>query len=112
MRDYVFSEIFWGALEHFIAIQAHIIETFHGDLMLHHESINATPITNKGEPMDLCVAFMDCTTIAMQRPGGGANLQRAVYSGHKRIHCLVYKSFTTPERLIFNMYDQEVGRGH
>lgn len=44
--------------------------------------------------------------------GGIGTLQRARYSGHKRFHCLVYQTVTTPDGLVLPMYGPEVGRRH
>lgn len=40
----------------------------------------------------------------MCRPGDGGSSQRIVYSGHKRIHCIMYLTVTTPHGLQFSMY--------
>lgn len=72
----------------------------------------AKAIHEKGAPLTNCVGFIDCTKIQMSRPGGiGAN-QRTCYSGHKRFHCLIYQTVTTPDGLMFNLYGPEVGRRH
>ena len=55
---------------------------------------------------------LDCTRIAICRPGGENANQRSVYSGHKRIHCLMYQTITTPDGLIYSLYGPEVGRRH
>eukprot|EP00171_Calliarthron_tuberculosum_P021462 IDg21462t1 len=57
-----------------------------------------------------CVGFIDGTKIRMCRPSGPGTLQRSVYSGHKRMHCLVYQTITTPDGLIFHMYGPVEGR--
>eukprot|EP00171_Calliarthron_tuberculosum_P004305 IDg4305t1 len=46
----------------------------------------------------------------MTRPGGNSTLQRAVFSGHKRFHCLMYQTITTPDGLIFNLFGPIEGR--
>ena len=55
---------------------------------------------NAGAPLDSCVRFIDCTKIKMNRPGGLGNMQHSFYSGHKRMHCLIYQTVTTPDGLI------------
>lgn len=112
MRMYKLSEVFWEALNGFVTEHAHLIETFRVDLMNERAQMYAEAIHLTGAPLDRCVGFMDGTKIQMERPGGPAVLQRAVYSGHKRFHCLVYQSITTPDGLIFHMYGPEVGRRH
>lgn len=48
----------------------------------------------------------------MARPGGPGSNQRACYSGHKRMHCLIYQTIRTPDGLIFSLYGPEVGQRH
>lgn len=48
----------------------------------------------------------------MARPGCDGQMQKSCYSGHKRMHCLIYQTITTPDGLIFHMYGPEVGRRH
>ena len=55
-------------------------------------------------PLQNCIGFIDCTKIAMVLPGGPASNQRSFYNGHKRYHCLIYQTISTP--------DPEVGRRH
>ena len=35
-------------------------------------------------------------------------MQRSTYSGHKRFHCLIYQTVTTPDGLMFYLYGPEV----
>ena len=72
----------------------------------------AEAIKNASAPLDSCVGFIDCTKIMMTRPGGSNRDQRACYSGHKRFHCLVYQTITTPDGLLFSLYGPEESRRH
>lgn len=112
MRYYVLSEVFWEALEGFIEGHGHLLQSFRHDLMTERAHIYAESITAQGSPLDSCVGFIDCTKIQMHRPGALNANQRVVYSGHKRSHCLVYQSISTPDGLIFHMFGPEVGRRH
>eukprot|EP00171_Calliarthron_tuberculosum_P004173 IDg4173t1 len=64
----------------------------------------ASAIVASGGTLDRCVGFIDGTKIKITRPSGTAMIQRAVYSGHKRMHCLTYQSISTPDGLIFHLF--------
>lgn len=44
--------------------------------------------------------------------GGNKSVQRSVYSGHKRGHCLIYQSVTTPDGLMFSLFGLLEGCQH
>lgn len=52
---------------------------------------------------DLCVWFIDCTKIRMCRPGDYNLYQKAMKSGHKQVHCLIYQTITTHYSSIFSL---------
>lgn len=112
LRVCALSEVFWEALETFIGSCADQIEQFREDLMQPRAARYAELIQENGAALDNCVGFIDCTKIQMQRPGGPGLMQRSVYSGHKRMHCLIYQTVCTPDGLIFHMYGPEAGRRH
>lgn len=112
MRASALCEVFWEVVEGFIATRGSLIETFRSDLMHERAPLYAAAIYEKGAPLDNCAGFIDCTKIQMSRPGGRGSLQRACYSGHKRFHCLIYQTVTTPDGLMFHLYGPEVGRRH
>lgn len=60
--------------------------------------------------LEHCVGFIDGTKIQIERPGGAYVTQRACYCGHKRMHCLMYQTITTPDRFIFHLYGPVEGR--
>lgn len=80
--------------------------------MCERSEMYAKAIQEKGAPLDNCVGFIDCTKIAMARPGGHGALQRALCSRQKRMRCLIYQTVTTPDGLMLYMYGPEVGRRH
>ncbi|KAF0684386.1 Aste57867_23621 [Aphanomyces stellatus] len=65
-----------------------------------------------------CIAFIDGTKQYISRPrprkGGGEheNLQRSVYNGHPRRHCLNWQGITTPDGVIVSMFGPVEGRRH
>lgn len=63
----------------------------------------------EGYPLDRCVGFIDCTKIKMCRPGGHPSFQYAVYSGHKRIPSLIYRSTSTPKGIMFTLLGPDAG---
>lgn len=48
----------------------------------------------------------------MSRRAGPNVNQIAVYSGHKRMQCLIYQAIKSPDGLILALYGPEVGRRH
>ncbi|ETV79636.1 hypothetical protein H257_06893 [Aphanomyces astaci] len=65
-----------------------------------------------------CVAFIDGTKQYISRPSARAegqeheNLQRSVYNGHPRRHCLNWQGITVPDGIIISMYGPVEGRRH
>ncbi|ETV77419.1 hypothetical protein H257_08838 [Aphanomyces astaci] len=63
-----------------------------------------------------CVAFIDGTKQYISRPSAEGqeheNLQRSVYNGHLRRHCLNWQGITVPDGIIISMYVPVVGRRH
>jgi len=112
MRSSALSEVFWEVVESLTSSKGHLLETFRAPLIAQRAEMYAEAIQARGAPLDNLVGFIDCTKIQMSRPGGvGAN-QRTCYSGHKRFHCLIYQTVTTPDGLMFYLYGPEVGRRH
>lgn len=56
-----------------------------------------------------CWGFIDGTARACARPSTD---QRALYSGHKRVHCIKFQNITTPDGIISHLYGPEAGRHH
>lgn len=112
MRLSVLSEVFWEAVTHFVDNWGHVLTSFRADLMTERVESYASSIREHGGILPNCVGFIDCTKIEMSRPGGPGVNQRACYSGHKRFHCLIYQTITTPDGLIFHMHGPEMGRRH
>ena len=85
---------------------------FRQTLMTRRAERYASTVYAKGVELENCVGFINYTRIQMCRPGGENAMQRSVYSGHKRLHCLIYQTITSPDDLIFSMYGPKVGRRH
>ena len=104
------SWVFWEVLETFVQLRGHFFETFRSDLITERAELYSAAIHEKGAPLEHFFGFLDCTKIQNSRPGGVAIKQRVCYSVHKRFHCLIYQTITTPVGLMFYLYGTEVGR--
>jgi hypothetical protein len=76
-------------------------------------------VTRKGSPLRACWAFIDGTKQYIARPSARTNpgssfenLQRSVYSGHPRRHCLNWQAATAPGGIIVSVYGPVEGRRH
>ncbi|KAF0720978.1 hypothetical protein AaE_010220, partial [Aphanomyces astaci] len=72
-------------------------------------------IKKRGAPLDSVFGFIDGTKVAVSRissSGSGDNLQRQVYSGHKRLHCLNYQAVTAPDGVCIHFFGPVEGRKH
>lgn len=112
MRASEIYEVFWTVVNSFVEANKHLPDTFRSSLVFRRAAMYAMAIHNAGSPLDNCVGFIDCTKIQMCRPGGPEANQRTCYSGHKRFHCLIFQTVTTPGGLIFYLYGPLVGRMH
>lgn len=89
-----------------------LLGTWRMDVLETRARLYADCIQDSGAPLPNCVGFIDGTKIFMARPGGRNINQKACYSGHKRAHCLVYITVSTPDGLIAYLHGPEVGRRH
>jgi nuclease HARBI1 len=72
-------------------------------------------VSGKGAPLSVVYGFIGGTKIATCRPGpsaDGLDLQRVVYTGHKRMHCLSYQAVTAPDGLCTHFWGPMEGRRH
>ena len=106
------SEIFWEIVETLVENKGYLITELCEQMLQERAELYAKAIRESGAPLDSCVGFIDCTKINISRPGGSGANQRSCYSGHKRFHCLIYQTITTPDGLIFSLYGPQVGRRH
>lgn len=59
-------------------------------------------VSQEGAPLTDCDGFIDCTRVKFQRPGDFNSMERACYSVHKRLHCLIDKCLCIPDVLILH----------
>ena len=93
----------------FVSLRGDLFESFRSDLINRLGAVYAEAIHTKGAPLDNCLGFIDCTKIQISRPGGTSANRRSCYSSHKRFHFFIYQTITTPDGLMFCLYDPEVG---
>lgn len=105
------SEVMWEIIVLFMKKYGHALELC-GNLLRSRAAIYTTAINEAGAPLKRCVGFIDCTKIKMNQPGGHNFFQRSAFSGHKRFHCLISQTLTTPDGLVFALFVSEVGRRH
>lgn len=96
------SEVFWEATERF---HSKIQQALQLGSSLLRRSANVYAKANEQyvAPLHKCMGFIDCAKIQTQLLGGRSHNQRCVYSGFKRFYCLIYRTMTTPDGLIFCM---------
>lgn len=105
------SEVFWEMVQALVDKLGWKLDLDGAQLRLRAD-MYADSIRSAGAPLHDCVGFIDCTKIRMQRPGGTGANQRACYSGHKRVHCLIYQTLSTPDGLVFALHGPVEGRRH
>ncbi|KAG6947281.1 hypothetical protein JG688_00015618 [Phytophthora aleatoria] len=75
-------------------------------------------IKKKGAPTGGIFGVPDGPKLSVCRPSslsegtGGENLQKHLYSGHKRCHCLNYKAVTAPDGMCIHFWGPMEGRLH
>lgn len=103
--------MFWEHVELVVECFRHVLG-FRPAMMQGRAALYADALKEEGCPLHTCVGFIDCTKIRIQRPGGHGTNQRSCYSGHKRMHCLIYQTISTPDGMIYAMYGPVEGRRH
>lgn len=83
------SEVFWDISRSFVEFNEHML-SLRGAFFRTKAPVYAGAVKESGAPLLRCICFIDFTKIQMASPGGYGSLQRACYSGHKRMHCLIY----------------------
>lgn len=96
-------KVFWEHVELMIDKFGHVWQVRENLLQSCAEQ-SASALRENDSPLDSLVGFIDCTIIRTCHPGGASRNPRAVFSGHKCIHCLVYQKFTTSDGLTFSLH--------
>lgn len=71
--------------------------------------VYAQAIRDAGCPLRRCIGFIDGTVRPVCRP---VRNQRALFSGHKRVHAVKYQSVKTPDGLISHLAGPFTGNRH
>jgi hypothetical protein len=69
----------------------------------------AAVVQAKGAPLNNCIGFIDGTARPICRP---TIMQKQLYSGHKRTHCLKFQSITLANGIILHLSAPYPGRRH
>ncbi|KAF4149310.1 DDE superfamily endonuclease [Phytophthora infestans] len=89
---------------------------FHKSLYRRSIATYASAVEARSAPMLNFFGFIDGTKIAISRPssrrGHRESLQKQVYSGHKRVHCLTYQSVVVPDGLAIHFWRPIEGKRH
>lgn len=106
------SEIFWELSEWIYEHHHRLLKPFRAALMENRAPVYASKIRSAGAMLPHCIGFIDVTKIHVCRPIGDNELQQSLYSGHKRIHWLLFCTITTPDGLVFFCDGPVEGRRH
>lgn len=93
------SEIFWELAEQIYDNHRNLISPFRSSLMYGRATMYAQKIRAAGAMLPKCVGYIDMTKIEVCRPSGDNVLQQAVYSRHKRFHCLLFCTVASTDGL-------------
>ena len=91
MQSSKLSKLFWEQIECFVESKTYLKTTLRMELSAERVELYASGVKDKGAALDNCVGFIDRSKIQMSRTGGEGPAQGACYSGHKRMHGLVYQ---------------------
>lgn len=108
------SEIFLHVIDE-IYNRWHGLLYFNTKLIQRNMDKYCQAIANKGSPISTIFAFIDGAklgTCRISSTGNGQNLQRQIYSGHKRFHCLSYQALTAPDGICLHFFGPIEGRRH
>jgi len=98
-------------------IESHIVrhccihlQNFHPSLTRASLERYAEALERKGCPIRNVWGFIDGIKWKITRPGGPGVLQRSVYSGYVKDHCLSLHAITSPDGIIQHLYGPRTGR--
>lgn len=99
-------------MEHLVSTHSHLVAQFKHQLLKEREPIYTDAEHLQGALPNKLVIFINNTKVRMFLPSGNRLYHCAIYSGHKRMHCLICHIFTIPYGLIFSLFGPEVGIIH
>ncbi len=100
-----------------IACKSDKIMFFHKSLLQARMDVYCQSVHGAGAPVDCVYGFIDGSkfrTCRIKATDGNyqLNLQKEIYSGHKRMHCLNYQAVTAPDGLCIHFFGPVVGSRH
>lgn len=105
------SEIFWEIVELLKEKFGSKLDLNLAQLLMRAEQY-AAAIHAAGLTYENCFRLIGGAKIRKQRLGGLCSIHLACSSGHKRVHCLIYQTLSTPDVFIFAIYGPVEGRRH
>lgn len=101
------SEVFWEVIDSFVNEHGHLLN-LRSYYIKSRVDAYAIFMRNSGTPLSKLIRLIDCTKNRMSRPGGPNANQSVVYSGHTRIHYLIYQTITTPDVVVLALCGPKV----
>ncbi|KAH9100331.1 hypothetical protein LEN26_015965 [Aphanomyces euteiches] len=124
-RFYDMMQTFERSRESLCRIFNHVIDLLYGkwhgllyfclNIVQHRLDVYKTAIVSKGSPLETVFGFIDGSKVETCRIGPNSDhrdLQRHVYSGHKRKHCLNFQGVTAPDGLCISFWGPIEGSRH
>jgi len=124
-RYYDMMRLFGRSRESLADIFLHLIhtiyDTWQDNIFLHKGLLVANmdrycdAVAAQGSPLARVYGFIDGTKLQTCRIGAthdGVNLQKEIYSGHKRMHCLNYQAVSAPDGICIHFWGPLEGRRH
>ena len=106
------SEIFWETLESFYVKRKHLIlGPISRSFLQNRAKMYAECVASAGSMLQYCVGFIYGTVIGIARTQA-SEMQRVVYSGHKRKHAMNFQALITPDGLISHASGSLESRRH
>ena len=105
------SVIFNETLQHIFNNKIHLLQNINNLSWMQMDNLlsYAEAVNGKGAALQTCIGFIDGTTRPISRPSEN---QRVTFSGHKRVHCLKFRSLVMPNGLIGHLFGPMEGRRH
>lgn len=104
-------KLFWRHEELCVETYGYNLE-LHANLIRPRAAHSASTLVENRSPLELLIAFIDCTKIRIASPGGANCNQQSVCSGHKRKHCLIYQTVSTLDGMIAGLHGHVEGFCH
>ena len=111
------SRIFNGMVDFLFSKWHHLLFFCKSIVVVRLDKYTAA-IAAKGAPLDCVFGFIDgskiqtCRIAQPTKSCGHSDMQRYIYSGHKRMHCLNFQAITAPDGLCIHFWGPLEGSRH